>query len=173
MPLWRYIAFSSIMRERCPFQLSWFAQRRALCAEQISAGKSLNTDINHLDNAFGIFSLPLSSDKCYSGPGFSLWRWMGVLRASRLRCLPVWACWSSQLSLRAVSAQTPPTAPLPYKDKGERENECVIIKWWKRVKQEQEDSRLSTNICLFIDFSQYRWLDVILIKGIPSVHNVA
>lgn len=154
MPLWRYIAFSSIiMRERCPFQLSWFAQRRALCPEQISAGKSLNTDINHLDNAFGIFSLPLSSEKCYSGPGFSLWCWMGVLRASRLRCLPVWARWSSQLSPRAVSAQTPPTAPLPYKDKGERERErtSVMIKWWKESNRNRKTQDwVLIYVCLLI-----------------------
>lgn len=147
MPLRGFIAFGNIMRERCPFQLSWFALRRggALCLEKISPAGRL-TQISN--NAFGLFSLPSPSEKCYSGPGFSLWYWIGVLRAPRLRRLPVWACWSSQLSPRAVSAQTPPTAPLPYKDKGERENECVM-KWWERAKQEQEDSRPSKNMCLF------------------------
>jgi len=49
-----------------------------ICAETISAGKSLKIS-NQWDYAFRLFSLPLPSEKCYSGPGYNLWCWMGVL----------------------------------------------------------------------------------------------
>lgn len=173
MPLRGFIAFGNIMRERCPFQLSWFALRRggALCLEKISPAGRL-TQISN--NAFGLFSLPSPSEKCYSGPGFSLWYWIGVLRAPRLRRLPVWACWSSQLSPRAVSAQTPPTAPLPYKDKGERERMCDKV----MKKSEAGTGRLKTEYenvfayYYYYESSQCRRLDVMFIKRIPSVYHV-
>jgi len=48
-----------------------------ICAETISAGKSLKIS-NQWDYAFRLFSLPLPSEKCYSGPGYNFWCWMGV-----------------------------------------------------------------------------------------------